>query len=197
MIQREKLKLQSGVPVVVTLETIRGRECRSNYGDGVEYMFQVQCQGRACLLYLPVDGQQAITRCGVQPGEEVQVMRTNGRHGEAPIFTARPVSDAHLAIPALPPAQHVNGSGPRLLAPVQPQTRQTAAPPQPSVTAEPYNVGAMALMQKCLQVSIDLLVGAEQYAAANHGKELRFNEEDTRAMANTFFIQKNKEMQYQ
>lgn len=197
MIQREKLKLQSGVPVVVTLEQIRGRECNSNYGDGKEYMFQVQCQGRACLLYLPVDGQQAITRCGVQPGEEVQIMRTNGRNGEAPIFTARIVSDAHLAIPALPPPTQAH-NGPRLLAPAQPQTRQASAPQVHTPAPEqPYNVGATALMQKCLQVSIDLLVGAEQYAAATHGKELRFNEEDARTMANTFFIQKNKEMQYQ
>lgn len=193
-ITKEKLKLQVGVSVTVTLDQIRGKEYPSKFGDGVEYLFSGRHNGGAFMLYLPVDGQLAITNSGVQPGEEIQL--TKHRDGT---FTARIVSDAVLAIPA-PPAQ----TGPRLLAPASPakptpfaqdnQRREPSPLPQTPELLDEAPSGTAALMAKCLQCAIEVLSGAEKYAVSlGWAKErVEFNAEDVRAMANTFYIQKTK-----
>jgi hypothetical protein len=191
MATREKIKFQTGVPVTVQLDSIRGTETPSNFGDGKEYRFYCRSRGELSMFYVPVDGQIAITNSGAREGDEVQITRTTKSGG----WLVKLVSDAVLAVNAPLP-------GPRLLAPSRPpaptplqqDVQRREATHTPEVVEESAPIGTAALMTKCLQCAIDVLSEAEAYAIRLGWAQERveFNAEDVRAMANTFYIQKTK-----
>jgi len=203
MIQRQRIKLVSGIPLIMTLEDAAKGPFQSRFTDQSEWLYNVNVRGEASQLYLAVEGHTALQRLGAKAGDEIQILKQQTQ-GQAPSFSARFVSDATLAVPSLPapdpnrraPADrfdtHMQQQQPgvRMLAP-QPQTNgATAYAPQQAKNEAPQP-GSVALGQ-CLLAAIDAAIGAERYALAK-GKTLSFNEEDVRAMGLSIYIGKQRE----
>jgi hypothetical protein len=190
---RQKLKIIANVPLNVTLEDANGKESNSQY-TGLEYRYNVQHQGVDSILYLPVQGAEALRRSGAQSGDDVQITKT--MKGNMPVFTVRIFSDASLELPAPPPQasaqpdrfdQHMqqqpSPNGIRMLAP---RTQLAAQPVAAASAEETLSFRAMQYSQLLLSV-IDVAIGAEVYAAKK-GRTIAFNEEDIRCMTATLFI---------
>jgi hypothetical protein len=130
-IHREKIRLYSGVPRIVTVENLRGRECNSSL-TGDEICFDVLNESTPSHLYLPRAWAAAVAASGAQAGDEIQVLKT-GTNGQTPTYRVRLVSDAHLAVPVLPAqAQPI-----RMLAPRQQETPALAPQPGPALDYRP------------------------------------------------------------
>jgi hypothetical protein len=202
---REKIKLIPGVPFMCTLETSEGKPMTSRFHDGAEYLYSVNHRGAPSMLYLPVEGHMAIKRLGVRAGDEIQIVKTQTQ-GQAPEFSVRTVSDATLAVPALPPATQQpwpaleRDNGVRMLAPrSQVAPLAPAAPPPPPAQYPPVRGFAdetpqpgSVMLGQCLLAAIDAAIGAERYALAK-GKTLSFAPEDIRAMGLSVYIGKQRE----
>ena len=200
--QRTKIKIVTGQPLNVTLES-EPRQSTSPI-TGLEYLYNVQHQGVSALLYLHPVGQEALRRAGAQPGDDVQIIRSRG--GDDPIYTAKVFSDATLALQKpdrFDEHMHTNGSNGyhdtapesprapiRMLAPRQqqqqarPQESQRLAPADSAV----YGVGIAQILMSV----VDAFIGCEQFAAKK-GKTLSFAEEDIVKFAITLYIGREKE----
>jgi hypothetical protein len=127
---KEKLKLTTNVPCTFTLENAQGKETKSKFHDGVEYMYSVICRGASCLLFLPVDGNIAIRRSGAQAGDEIELLKE--LHNNRAVFSVR-VLGKDSAPPPRAAAQPAPTPAPiRMLSP---QTQVAPAPTRPAPAA--------------------------------------------------------------
>jgi hypothetical protein len=195
---REKIKMVSGVPLIVTIEDTHAKPMTSRFHDGTEYLYSVMHRGSSCLLYLPVEGHEAMLRLGARAGDEVQLVKQQTQ-GQAPTFTARAVSDAHLAIPALPPppppqysqpAPAAVAQGVRMLAP---QT-QFAPAPQPQTEAPAKVHPLEEIMQRCFVVAGRALWNAHRELAAAGCAYDQPTMEDMRAAGISMWIERTRNL---
>lgn len=200
--QRTKIKIVTGVPLNVTLES-EPRQSTSPI-TGLEYLYNVQHQGVSSLLYLHPAGQEALLRAGARVGDDVQIIRSKG--GDDPIYTAKVFSDATLALDKpdrFDEHMHVNGGNGyhntapesprapiRMLAPRQQQ--QQARPQEQRLAPANSAVYGVGIAQILMSV-VDAFVGCEQFALKK-GKTLNFAEEDIVKFAITVYIGKEKEV---
>lgn len=167
--QRQIIRLQLDVPIVVKLDSKpEGREKDGKYGVDYEY-FVNDDRG---VLYLPRDARDQLVRCGAQPGDDVQIVKS--MRGRASVFSVQVLPDAQE--PAPPPPNNV-----RQLPPAR--TTNNAQPEQHRPAAQ-WMTGALC-------AAIDASMAAANYAKGR-GMELKFNEEDIRSMAATMYIQASK-----
>jgi hypothetical protein len=187
MIQREKIKLIIGVPLILTVEDIRGQDATSSF-TGEETRFNVLNQGTPSILYLPRAYANAIAQSGAQAGDEIQVLKT-GTNGQTPTHRVRVVSDATLAAPTLP-TQPIRMLAPRSqvepapFAPLPNERPAHQSVQQQGAAAPPI---AVVMLGQCLLEAVDVALGCERYAAGK-GKKLNFNEDEICRFANTLFI---------
>lgn len=181
--QREKLKLIPGVPCTLVLDDAIGRPMNSRFHSGVEYLYNVEHRGGGYLLYLPVEGHQALRRIEAAAGDEIQILKTQTQ-GQAPQFQIRRVSDAELAVPTLQARplssqQEAPARGVHMLAP---RSQVAAAAVHP----------LLEQMTRCLEVGY----AANAAAFANlrkQGVEIDGPTwEDVRATGISFFIERQR-----
>jgi len=191
--QREVIKPQADVPVVVKLDKgPEGQEREGRYG--IDYQYTVN--GDRGVMWLPKEARDHLVRCGAQAGDEVQIVKSlRGRIAQWSVQVmpdsnelAPPPPPRRLPAPPPPPQQnghangytngHGNGSA----------GHPTPTPVQPSTAQRP----AAQWMAGALCASIDASIAATNYAK-DRGIELKFNEEDIRSMAATMYINASKE----
>ena len=90
-IQREKIKLVPGIPMQFILEDTNGRPMTSRFHNGTEYLYSVTYRGGACLLYLPVEGAQALQNAQCRNGDEILLTKIQVPQGQLPRFLVESV----------------------------------------------------------------------------------------------------------
>jgi hypothetical protein len=189
MPSRETLRPATNVPVVVTLDNPRGRECNSRY-NGIEYSYQIQHRGVPSIVYLPLEAANQISRLDLQGGDQMEILKSNQQGRDS--FEIRRIPDPHGEPPA------TNGREVRVLAPARPQQqpspRQPQAQPMPAPSQSPQLADAVwyeKVFTRCLEVSLGANMAVHQEAVKRGFPIEPPLWDDIRTMANTLFINLN------
>lgn len=207
MIQRQKIKPAIDVPMVMQLETVQGRESKSQF-TGVEYWFNVVFDSQPSIIYLPDEGREAIESLRPQVGDYVELLKQ--KRGKQELYSAQLVSDgAEEPAPPPPPQRQPV----RMLAPAS-RTAATNGPPsnggytngapRPSMTATAQaqamppdpdaQISPVAQqLAGCLRVSLDAWEQTRQYAHDKYGVALDYTSEDVRAVGLSFYIGRTRD----
>ena len=200
--RREVIRFEAE-PIKVTLDKgpHAGIECRGQYG--IDWRYSVN-HGKG-VMYLPLQGREALLQSGAAAGEEVAIRRFGKTRWEA----ERIAPD--LPFPSQPDAQQAEETD----QPAQPPSatrrlpERLFAPPQPQVASEPPSapesvaVPAAAVtaasqqasqhMMSCYCVAIDVAVEVQEYARRK-GINIAFTGSDIRAMGITVYIGDNQRL---
>lgn len=97
--EREVIKLQTDVPVVVLLDYgPEGKEVKGQFG--VQYQFTLN--NDSAVMWIDPQARDALRRSGAQAGDEVEILKQ--QKGKAVSYGVRLVSDAQPSAPAARPA---------------------------------------------------------------------------------------------
>jgi len=173
-VTREKIRLSSDSPTIVTLEEADGHETRSQITGATEYRYSVLCQGTPGFLYLPAAARQELLRQAAQPGDQVRILKqVHGREATYSIQLLREPSRLRGHYPVGATTQ--NGH----LRPV---------PPRPSLAAaETRPLRGSSHLAQCLCAAIDAAIEAAEYARSKNFS-VTFLGSDIRAIANSLYI---------
>ena len=137
---REKLKLVTGVPVIVQVEAIPATQVTSQLTGETEYRYQVLYDSdKPAFLYLPAAAERQIRDLGLVAGDYAEISKL--KRGAQWIWIVRRCSDASEPAPV-----SVANGGPRLLAP---RSAYNSAPPphtQQNTRPQPQANGASAVV---------------------------------------------------
>jgi hypothetical protein len=203
---KPKIKLIANVPCALTLENPHGKETTSQFHDGVEYMYNVICQGEPSVLFLPADGSLAITRLAPRPGDEIELLKT--LRSNRPFFQARHVGQEEPqqrqapAVPyqrEAPPAPGVRMLAPRSQVAPRPAPTPTPAPfaPMPGELAQRPAPAATVHPLEDLMVGCLVTAGRSVWRAYEELKKsgCDFDKpmiEDVRALGITMYIERTR-----
>lgn len=166
-ITREKIKPAAGTPLLLTLDKAFGTEVQSQI-NGTEWRYFVTTdEGKACVIYLPRTGHDAIQRLHPGDGALIELLRT--RRGQTEYYDAR-----------FPDAEPVevrtvsNGNGRHI------------APPKPPASTSEYGSSSHLSQALCtaLVASHECLELAKKLGLNIPNPDFS----DLRAMANTIMI---------
>lgn len=180
-ITRERIKPAADVPLVVTLEDLNAPQSNSQY-TGLEYRYNVTCEGTPCFIYLPPQAHQQIQRSMAQPGDQIQILKC--MRGRQATYSVMVLSDAaepqqqsnlrgHYPNGTATNGHHANGRVQQMPQPAQQQSRPAAR--------------GSSHMAQCLCSAIDAAVEAQEYARGKNFS-VTFLGSDIRAMANSLLI---------
>lgn len=188
---RELLRPQFDTPLIVSLDF--GSDGIEKEGKhGVDYMYT--CNNDDAIMFLPPDARNALRIAGVQPGEEIALIKRKA--GKQTLWEIQRVEEEPDPRPAPPRTtrQLAAAAATRAAAPAPSSAQASGAvvrdpatvtqPARPTAVQQPT---ATAQLAAALCAAIDAAVEAETYANRK-GLKLQMSADDIRAMALSIYI---------
>lgn len=214
--QREVIKIQTDVPVVVVLDQgPMGKQVEGNFGTQYQYTVN-QDSG---VMWVSPQAREAIVRSGAREGDQVQIVKQ--LHGKATSFDIQVLTSGVARAPASRPAApqpirtngakangYANGNGApaaraleqqavlarHVTQRVEPALAQEPARPAPAPQPQALQVQETGLERltkrgiACGRAAVDICAATEQYAASK-GLSIKFADDSVRAIMITALIE--------